>query len=124
MINKQFVLVLHTKLILQFGGLDGIRDEALLESALARPANLKAYVKGTTAFQSAADLAYGLIRNHPFIDGNKRIGMVMCELMLLKSGYTITATEEEKYVLFTSVASGKITEKELALWLLSHSRRK
>ena len=123
MITKQFVLILHTKLILQFGGLDGIRDEDLLESALARPKNLKAYGKNLTALHLGASLAFGIIQNHPFIDGNKRVGMVLCELMLRKSGHTLTATEEEKYVIFINVAAGKITEEELVVWLSKHSKK-
>ena len=121
MIKKQFVLAVHTKLILRFGGLDGIRNEDLLESALARPQNLKAYGKHLTPIHLSASLAYGIIQNHPFIDGNKRVGMVLCELTLVKAGYTITATEEEKYVVFMKVANGKITEAELVDWLLANS---
>lgn len=121
MIKKQFVLAVHTKLILRFGGLDGIRDEDLLESALARPQNLKAYRKHLTPVHLSASLAYGIIRNHPFVDGNKRVGMVLCELTLVKAGYTITATEEEKYVAFIKVASGHMTEAELIDWLLANS---
>ena len=123
MITKQFVLVVHTKLILQFGGLDGIRDEDLLESALARPKNLKAYGKNLTTLHLGASLAYGIIQNHPFIDGNKRVGMVLCELILAKDGYTLTATEEEKYVIFMQVASGKISEEELVKWLSKNSKK-
>lgn len=117
MIEKRLIFAIHKRLIVTFGGIDGIRDEGLLESALAHPKHKKAYDSGADIFDLTACLCYSLIKNHPFIDGNKRVGAVVCEFVLMKNGYEINASEEEKYVVFMGIAAGKVSEKELSAWL-------
>lgn len=117
MITKEFIIAAHSRLIALFGGVDGILDESLLESTVARQQNINAYNPKATVFEISASLTYGLIKNHCFIDGNKRIAALMCEMIIIKSGYEIAASEEEKYIIFINLAEGKLSEKELAIWL-------
>lgn len=124
MITKQFIVAAHSKLIILFGGTDGIRDERLLESAIARPLNVKAYKNTTDIFDISASIAYGLIQNHPFIDGNKRIGALMCELTLVKAGYEMTASEEEKYLIYMKIAASELSEADLVKWLKENTKSK
>lgn len=93
-----------------------MRDIGLFESAMARPRNLAAYGKADAA-ALAASYAYGLARNHPFIDGNKRIALVVAELFLAKNGYALQARDPEIYAVFMELAAGGLTEDELAQWL-------
>lgn len=123
MIEKRLVKAIHRRLIAEFGGSSGLRDEGLLESALARPENRECYAEGCDIFDKAGSLAFGLIKNHPFIDGNKRVAAVMCELMIIKEGYEIIANELEKYRVYMLLASGDLTEKEFIDWLRDNSNR-
>lgn len=117
MIEKKLIIAIHKRLIAQFGGIEGVRDDGLLDSALAHPQHKRVYDKDADVFDLTASLCYALIKNHPFVDGNKRVGAVVCEFVLIKNGYEIKATEEEKYVIFMGVAAGEITEEELSVWL-------
>ena len=117
MIDKRLILTIHKRLIALFGGCGGVRDLGLLESALCRPQNLQAYQPGCDIFDLAACLTYGLIKNHPFVDGNKRVAAVACELVLNKANYQITATEEQKYIVYMQLAGGELTQGGLAAWL-------
>jgi death on curing protein len=117
-VNKALVLAIHDRQLLEHGGSAGIRDENLLESALARPQQLHAYGDPTPDLAAlAAALAYGLARNHPFIDGNKRTAHVVYRTFLLLNGAEIEATDEEKYVSMLALAEGKLTERAFAAWL-------
>lgn len=114
---EEAVNAIHKRQIAEHGGSDGVRDEGLLLSALARPQNLLAYSEEAPDISSlAASLAYGIAKNHPFIDGNKRTALVVARTFLLLNDYDVKASQEEKYLTFLSLAEGNLTEEELADW--------
>jgi death on curing protein len=119
-IKKLSVLAIHEEQIVEHGGLSGIRDLNLLESALARPQNLEAYGNPDIADLAAAH-AVGLARNHPFLDGNKRTAWVVAETFLLKNGYELKADDRESLPIMLSVAEGSMSELEFAEWLRAHT---
>jgi len=112
-------LAAHRTQIAEHGGGDGVRDEALLESALSRPLNLAAYGEPDAAALAAA-YAFGLARNHPFVDGNKRTAAVVSEAFLNLNGYDLTATDPEVVVAFLALAAGELTEAQMADWFRQH----
>ena len=115
-------LAFHAQQIALFGGSEGVRDEGLLQSALARPKNLFAYAeRPLTMAELAAAYAFGISSNHPFIDGNKRTAMQVAFVFLEFNGFPVTASQEEACLTFLSLAAGQITEPELALWLAQNS---
>jgi len=114
-ILHQTVLAMHDVLLAEFGGASGIRDEALLESALARPLNLWSYEK-PDLFRLAAAYTYGIVKNHPFIDGNKRTGYVTGGIFLERNGHTLHASEEAAAAAIMALASHAITEEDFAHW--------
>lgn len=119
---RETVLGLHEQLLAAFGGASGIRDQGLLDSALARPANLLAY--GTpTPFELATSYGFGLIKNHPFVDGNKRVGFAVSALFLELNGYRFVAAEADVVIRTLGLAAGEIREADYAAWLKAHSRR-
>ena len=105
----------------EHGGSAGIRDECLLDSALASPRNLLAYGEPDLA-TLAASYGVGVARNHPFIDGNKRTGFVAAELFLSLNGYELTATDADCVITMLNVAAGTLTEDAFAAWLRQHAR--
>jgi death-on-curing protein len=114
---EETVYMIHKRQIAEHGGSDGVRDEGLLLSALARPQNLYAYSEKTPDISAlAASIAYGIAKNHPFIDGNKRTALVVSRTFLLLNGFNIKATQEEKYLTFLKLAEGNLSEEELADW--------
>ena len=116
-VRDDVVSAIHQRQIAEHGGADGIRDADLLESALNKPKNLFAYNKKVAAAELAASYAYGIARNHPFIDGNKRTAFVVCRLFLKLNGHDIQVSQLEKYETFMHLASGNITESKLAEWI-------
>jgi death-on-curing protein len=118
---RKVVILAHAEQIAEHGGASGIRDEGLLESALARPENLAAYGEPDIA-ELAASYAFGLARNHPFVDGNKRTAFVTAGTFLIINGYHLGASEAEAAVIFLDLASGAISEEELAVWFRSSIR--
>ena len=112
---------IHREQIAEHGGSHGVRDEGLLDSALARPRHLHAYQLNASTAARAAAYCYGIARNHPFVDGNKRIAAVVCEAFLMISGKRLTATDEAWYEAVIAVAAGEWDEGQLAEWLSSHS---
>jgi death-on-curing protein len=115
------VLAIHRRQLAEHGGLEGIRDQGLLESALARPKNLLAYSESPPDVASlAAAYAYGIVKNHPFVDGNKRTAYVVMRTFLKLNGYDIQASNEEKYQIWMALAAGKLSEEELAVWIKKH----
>ena len=117
------VLAAHRALIAEHGGVDGVRDRGLLESSLARPRNLFAYSGGEVSlFDLAASCAYGLAKNHCFVDGNKRIAFTAALTFLGLHGYRLEASREESVRTFLRLAEGEISEAELSDWLERHSR--
>lgn len=120
-IDKPEVLIVHSMQLAEHGGSDGIRDETLLDSALAKPRNVFAYTDSMSLPRLAASYAYGLARNHAFIDGNKRTALVVSEGFLLVNGMKVVSTPEEKYFTFLHLADGSLTEEELTEWLTKHA---
>lgn len=121
-IYRETVLILHEQLLAAFGGSSGIRDTGLLESALARPENLFAYGK-PDVFDLAASYGAGLAKNHPFVDGNKRIGFAVAVLFLELNGYRFEAAEADATVRTLALAAGDLQEKNYAAWLKANARR-
>jgi len=115
-VDRASVLLLHSESLAHHGGAGGVRDMGLLESALARPQNLHAYGEGDVAALAAA-YAFGIIRNHPFVDGNKRIGFITAAVFLESNGYRFTASEAEVVVRTLALAASEIDEAEFAAWL-------
>jgi death-on-curing protein len=119
---RETVLTLHEQSLAEFGGAAGIRDEDLLDSALGKPENLFAYGK-PTVFDLAASYGFGLVKNHPFIDGNKRAGFITAITFIELNGWRFQATEAEAAVRTLALAAGEMSEKEYAAWLKKNSRR-
>lgn len=115
-VERTAVLLLHDESIALHGGASGVRDIGLLESALARPQNLHAYGEGDAAALAAA-YAFGIIKNHPFIDGNKRTGFLAAVLFLEANGARFVASEADTVMRTLALAAGEIDEAEFAKWL-------
>ncbi len=109
----------HLEQLVEHGGGEGVRDGRLLDSAMARPQNLLAYGNPDAAALAAA-YAYGIARNHPFIDGNKRTAAVVSETFLTLNGYSLEASDAELVVAFLALAAGALSEVELADWFRGH----
>jgi death on curing protein len=122
-LDRRSVEAFHGEQLAEFGGLAGLRDEGALESALARPMNLAAYEE-PSLFELAAAYAFGIARNHPFVDGNKRTALVASFAFLELNGVTVNAREEDAVVAFVGLAAGKLSQKELSSWLESHAVKK
>ena len=119
-INRHALLLLHGESLVLHGGAPGIRDEGLLESALMRPENLVAHGK-PDVFDCAAAYAFGLAKNHPFIDGNKRAAFLAGGLFLLLNGVRLTATQPDATLTMLALAAGDLTEETFAAWLRAHT---
>ena len=113
------VIAIHDEQLREFGGPAGIRDRGMLESALDRPRNKWAYGETELAALAAAN-AFGIARNHPFVDGNKRTAFVTAGVFLLRNGALLDVAETEAVVVFTDLAAGRLTEAELAAWYRRH----
>lgn len=120
---RETVLILHEQSLAQFGGSAGIRDEGMLDSALGRPQNAFAYGKATY-FTLAAGYAFGLAKNHPFIDGNKRSAFLTAVLFLELNGFEFEAGEVDATVRTLALAAGEMSEADYANWLKSNSRKR
>lgn len=121
-LSKAAVLAFHGELLDQYGGAEGIRDNGLLESALGKPRNLFAYGK-PAFFDLAASYAFGIVRNHPFIDGNKRTGFVAAGAFLDRNGWELIASEVDATLKTLALAAGEMTESEYASWLKDNCRK-
>jgi death-on-curing protein len=119
---RETVLALQEELLAQFGGAAGIRDEHLLDSALSRPQHRLAYGK-PNVFDLAASYGFRLVKNHPFVDGNKRIGFTVAVLFLELNDYRFQATEADAVLQTLALAAGEATEATYAAWLKANSRR-
>ncbi len=111
----------HAEQLTEHGGAEGVRDDGLLESAFARPRNLADYGEPDAAALAAA-YAYGIARNHPFVDGNKRTAAVVAETFLVLNGYTLVASDAELVVAILALAAGDLTKDELTDWFSQHVR--
>jgi len=116
-ILRPTVLAVHDAQIAEHGGLPGLRDLGLLESALARPRNLLAHRPEPDAFALAAAYAYGLARNHAFNDGNKRTAYVVARLFLVLHGADLAAPDVERVLMFERLGKGEVGQEELAAWM-------
>lgn len=120
-LNKRQVILLHQQLINEIGGSPGLRDEGLLESALAAPFQSFGGIDAYPSLQQrAARLAYGLVNNHPFVDGNKRIGAHTMLVFLALNGIELSYTQDELVSLFIAVASGDKGYEDILDWLIDH----
>ncbi|MGE0409203.1 MAG: type II toxin-antitoxin system death-on-curing family toxin [Amphiplicatus sp.] len=115
-ITREIALAAHARSLIDHGGAEGGRDEGLLASALARPQNLAACGE-PTIFALAASLAYGLAKNHPFVDGNKRTSFLCAYVLLGLNGADLDADESEAAAIMIDLASGEASEADFALWL-------
>lgn len=116
-IRQDVVLAIHEELLRLHGGPDGVRDLALLESALARPKNIFAYGEEPLSLaRLAAAYAKGIVANHPFVDGNKRTAFTVSLSFLRLNRLNLTASKEERVLTFWRLADGSLTEEQLAAW--------
>ena len=118
-VRREALLLLHDESLAEHGGAPGLRDEGLLESALARPHNLLAYGEAD-AQALAASYAFGLVRNHPFVDGNKRAAFLATGLFLALNGFRLKATQAEATLTMLALAAGDLGEADFAAWLRAH----
>ena len=116
-LDREIILAIHEEQLAQHGGGVGIRDEGLIDSALGRPQNIAVYNPEADLCDLAAAYAYGIAKNHPFIDGNKRTAYVAMELFLIEHGMLLTAEDGDAVVTFLGLAAGEITEEQLAAWI-------
>ena len=123
-INELSVVLLHAEALAEFGGKEGLRDAGMLQSALARPRNLFVYEETSDVAALAAAYATGIARNHPFIDGNKRVAFLSIELFLEKNGYELDADKVNATQVIFQLAAGELNEKELRLWITEHMKKK
>ena len=123
-LTRLVVDAVHNDQIREHGGLSGLRDEAGLESALARPLQKWHYQPDTDVPALAAAYAFGLIKNHPYRDGNKRIGFLSMATFLGLNGYELTATDADVVSAFVTLATGNVSEGELTEWVNAHCRKR
>ena len=120
-LTRDQIIMLHEKLINEYGGIHGLRDEGMLDSALKAPFQ---YFGDQELFPSiidkAARLCYGLVHNHPFLDGNKRIGTMAMLIYLDQNNLTLNCEENELTQIILHVADGSVDNQQLAIWLLKH----
>jgi death-on-curing protein len=127
-VREDVVLAIHRRQLAEHGGSEGVRDAGLLASALARPRNLLAYGAQDAEDPAAppdlaalaASYAFGIARNHPSVDGNKRVAFVVARTFLLLNGVDLAASQEDKCVTFLRLAEGRLREQELAAWIRAH----
>jgi len=120
-IDERALLLLHNETLAEHGGLAGVRDHGLLESALARPRNLHAYEPESDLARLAAAYGFGLTRNHPFNDGNKRAAFLAIGLFLQINGRELIADPVEAIAVIFGLAKGSLSESELAEWIRRNS---
>ena len=120
-VSEKTVLAIHDEQLAEHGGMPGVRDMALVQSALHRPQNLAAYGAPDIADLAAA-YAYGISRNHGFLDGNKRTAFVVAYVFLLDHGYELMASDQDTVSTMLAVAAGEMSEVELAVWFRGYIR--
>ena len=120
-IDPRALLLLHSTSLAEHGGLEGIRDEGLLESALDRPRNKFSYESESNIFDLAAAYGFGLAKNHPFHDGNKRVAFLAVGLFLAINGHRLLADQTDAIQTMLSLAAGQLTENTFAEWVREHA---
>lgn len=123
-LTTEVVSALHRESVARFGGSDGIREIELLESALARPRNRAAYEADVSVFALAADYCFGIARNHPFVDGNKRTSVLAGAVFLSLNGYDFSPPEASIVQVIVALASGEVELEALASWFEEFSLRR
>ena len=116
--------MLHAESLAQFGGSPGIRDEALLESALDRPRNKWSYRQSESLFELAAAYGFGIAKNHAFVDGNKRTALLAMRVFLFRNGFVLEPEEIETVAVIEGLADGSVNEVLLAEWIESNSKKR
>jgi death on curing protein len=122
-LDADVLRAVHEEQLAEHGGASGTRDEGLFESALARPQNLLAY-GAPDAADLAAAYGFGLARNHPFVDGNKRTAFVAVELFLDLNGFELSASDSDCVLTLLAVAAGQMDEASFARWLREHTQKR
>lgn len=122
-LDDEAALRIHELQIEAYGGTFGIRDAGLLSSALARPRHLHAFDAKATLPMLASAYAYGIVRNHPFVDGNKRTGTVVCITFLEMNDWKLTATDDLLCDVVLRLAAGEVSDSELASWMAANTRK-
>jgi death-on-curing protein len=120
-VSKKALLLLHEESLAEFGGARGLENEGLVDSALARPRNTYSYRPESTVAELAASCAYGLARNHAFVDGNKRVAFLSIGIFLAINGYKLVADQLDAIQTMVAVAAGEIDERGLAAWIAKNS---
>lgn len=120
-LKLEIALAVHKMLLAEHGGGEGLRDEKLLESALSRPQQKYTYESDCSLYDLAAALSFGLAKNHPFIDGNKRVALTLGLVFLEINGVEIIAPEPDAAITFEALAAGTISEEELSKWYELHA---
>lgn len=123
-LSVQVIVAIHSDQIREHGGRLGVRDKGLLESALDRPRNRFNYESESDLMALAAAYGLGIAKNHPFVDGNKRVAFQAMYVFLGINGVTITADEEEVVRMVLGLASGELSESELGVWLRDYTDRR
>lgn len=118
-VSRQVLLLLHDEGLVEHGGATGLRDEGLFDSALARPLNLAAYGEPDIASLAAA-YGVGLAKNHPFVDGNKRVAFLAVGLFLAANGYRLIASQVDATLTVLAVAAGELSDEAFADWIRKH----
>ncbi len=119
-LEKKVLLLLHEESLAEHGGLRGFRDEGPFESAMMRPQQVLHYKADATLAELAGAYAYGIARNHPFLDGNKRASYLALDTFCRLNGWLLQATQIEKFQVMMALAAGEITEEQLAEWIGQH----
>ena len=121
-ISRKAHLYLHCSSLATFGGSTGIRDEGLLDSAMARPQNRFIYAPDSDLAELAASYGFGIAKNHPFVDGNKRAAFQSVGLFLSLNGYELIADQLDAIQIMLSLAAGELSEADFAVWIRNHSK--
>src|SRR5579859_812272 len=120
-LDLRAIISFHTQSLAEHGGSSGIRDEGLLDSALARPKNQFAYATEIDVAKLAAAYGFGLAKNHPFVDGNKRIAFIATATFLRLNGYRLNSTRMDEIQTMLALAAGEISEDAFAVWIRLHT---
>ena len=122
-LTTEMGVAIHDESLAVFGGAEGIRDFGLLESALARPQNRHYYDADAGLFDLAAAYAVGIVQNHPFVDGNKRAGLLAVQAFLFLNGYRFLPEQADEVRVFLALAAGDVEEDALARWIGANARQ-
>ena len=122
-LNRRAFLRLHEASLAEHGGLQGFRDEGLFDSAIVRPQQVLNYREDASLAELGAAYAYGIARNHPFADGNKRAAYIAMDTFCQLNGWEIGASEAEIFTAMLALAAGELAEEQLAAWVGQHLRR-